>query len=55
MPDRPEAWLLTAARRNLLKVARHRRVTEDPTVTVLLPDDTFAAVEPPRCPTQGCG
>lgn len=50
VPDRPEAWLLTAARRNLLKVARHRRVTEDPTVTVLLPDDTSAAVEPPAVP-----
>ena len=50
VPDRPEAWLLTAARRNLLKVARHRRVTEDPTVTVLLCDDNSAAAEPPAVP-----
>ena len=26
VPERPDAWLLTAARRNLLKAARHRRV-----------------------------
>ena len=26
VPDRPEAWLLTAARRNLMHRARHRRV-----------------------------
>lgn len=50
VPGRPEAWLLTAARRNLLKAARHRRLTEDPAVTLLLPDDTTAAPEPAAVP-----
>ncbi len=50
VPERPEAWLLTAARRNLLKAARHRRLTEDPAVTVLLPDETTPATEPPAVP-----
>lgn len=50
VPDRPEAWLLTAARRNLLKVARHQRVVEDPAVTILLPDDTTEAAGPPEIP-----
>jgi RNA polymerase sigma-70 factor (ECF subfamily) len=39
VPDSPEAWLMTAARRKLLEMARHRRVTEDPAVTVLLGGD----------------
>jgi RNA polymerase sigma-70 factor (ECF subfamily) len=43
VPTSPEGWLLTAARRNLLKAARHRRVVEDPAVTVLLPDATTPA------------
>ncbi len=50
VPDRPEAWLLTAARRNLLKAARHRRLTADPAVTVLLPDETTAVTEPATVP-----
>lgn len=50
VPDRPEAWLLTAARRNLLKVARHQRVVEDPAVTVLWPDGTTEAAAEPDVP-----
>jgi RNA polymerase sigma-70 factor, ECF subfamily len=50
VPASPEGWLMTAARRNLLKAARHRRVTEDPTVTILLPDETTPASEPAAIP-----
>lgn len=50
VPASPEGWLLTAARRNLLKAARHRRVMEDPAVTALLPDDTTPAAELPTVP-----
>lgn len=45
VPANPQGWLLTAARRNLSKAARHRRVTEDPAVTVLLPSEGDAAPE----------
>lgn len=50
VPASPEGWLMTAARRNLLKAARHRRVTEDPTVTALLPDESTPADEAPAIP-----
>lgn len=50
VPASPEGWLLTAARRNLLKAARHRRVTEDPAVTALLPDEHTPAAERPAIP-----
>ncbi|MBC7781729.1 MAG: RNA polymerase subunit sigma-70, partial [Proteobacteria bacterium] len=36
VPASPEAWLTTAAKRNLLHAARHTRVIEDPAVTTLL-------------------
>jgi RNA polymerase sigma-70 factor, ECF subfamily len=36
VPASPEGWLMTAAKRNLLKAARHRRLTEDPAATALL-------------------
>ena len=35
VPRNPDAWLMTAARRNLLQAARHLRVELDPTVTIL--------------------
>ena len=46
IPDSPEAWLLTVARRELLQDARHARVAHDSAVQVLLAvgDDTPAAV-----------
>ena len=36
IPDSPDAWLLTVAKRQLLQVARHNQVRFDPAVTVLL-------------------
>ncbi len=35
VPDRPEAWLLTAARHQLLHRARHAKLARDPAVTIL--------------------
>jgi RNA polymerase sigma-70 factor (ECF subfamily) len=35
VPDAPDAWLLTVARRHLLQVARHDQVRFDPAVSVL--------------------
>jgi RNA polymerase sigma-70 factor (ECF subfamily) len=39
VPDAPEAWLLTVARRQLLQVARHDQVRFDPAVLVLFEQD----------------
>lgn len=50
VPASPEAWLMTAARRRLLMAARHRRVTEDPAFTALLPADGGAAEPAPAIP-----
>ncbi|RTL16082.1 MAG: RNA polymerase subunit sigma-70 [Burkholderiales bacterium] len=50
VPTSPEGWLMTAAKRNLLKMARRRRRDEDPTMTVLFPtehDEAPAAVAVP--------
>ena len=41
IPNAPEAWLLTVARREGLQVFRHERLRRDPRVTAML-DDTFA-------------
>jgi len=43
VPDAPDAWLLTAAKRRLLMAARRQRLAEDPTLTVLWPDEHAAA------------
>lgn len=43
VPLSPDAWLTTAARRNLLQAARHQRVVMDPAVTVLLAQDESSA------------
>lgn len=40
IPDSPDAWLLTAAKRNLLQMHRHRKVTEDPAVSILFAEET---------------
>jgi len=45
VPDAPEAWLLTAARRHLLQVARHQRVTQAPEVLALFDTETDAVTE----------
>ena len=41
IPDSPDAWLLSVAKRELLQVARHNKVRSDPAVTVLLAQETF--------------
>lgn len=50
VPDSPEAWLLTAAKRHLLMAARRRRLAEDPALTVLFSTDEVAAEEKPAIP-----
>jgi RNA polymerase sigma-70 factor, ECF subfamily len=47
VPASPDAWLLTAAKRNLLQNARHQRVVNDPASTILLPDDITEDSSPP--------
>ena len=39
VPDSPDAWLLTVAKRQLLQMARHDKVRFDPAVTTLLAKD----------------
>ena len=39
IPDSPDAWLLTVAKRQLLQVARHDKVRSDPALTILLEGD----------------
>ncbi len=39
VPDSPDAWLLTVAKRQLLQMARHDKVRFDPAVTALLTQD----------------
>ena len=43
VPAAPDAWLLSAAKRQLLMAARRRRLADDPTLTVLWPDEQAAA------------
>ena len=50
IPATPDAWLMTAAKRNLLQMVRHGKVEQDPLTTVLLPDlesETPATTELP--------
>lgn len=42
VPDAPDAWLLTAAKRRLLMAARRQRLADDPALTVLWPDEHAA-------------
>lgn len=39
VPASPQGWLMTAAKRNLLKGARRQRLAQDPTLTVLFPSE----------------
>ena len=39
VPDAPDAWLFTVAKRQLLQMARHDKVRFDPAVTALLAQD----------------
>lgn len=50
VPASPDAWLMTAAKRNLLQVARHQRLSRDPAVTVLLGDDSAPEASLPPLP-----
>ena len=50
VPDSPEAWLMTAARRNLLQMQRHSKVEQDPAALILLADDNTPAAELPAIP-----
>jgi RNA polymerase sigma-70 factor, ECF subfamily len=54
VPDAPEAWLLTAARRHLLQVARHQRVAQAPEVLALFDTETDIGTEamPEAVPDQ---
>jgi len=45
VPESPEAWLLTAAKRNLLMAARRQRLEDDPSVLTLLPGLTAEPVD----------
>ena len=38
VPVSPEAWLLTAAKRNLLMAARRKQVEIDPAISIILPE-----------------
>ncbi len=46
IPDAPDAWLLTVAKRQLLQLARHDKVRFDPAVTVLLEQDEYQQEAP---------
>ncbi len=50
VPDSPEGWLITTAKRNLLQAARRQRLAEDPALTILWPDEHAAVEEPPSVP-----
>jgi len=50
VPQAPDAWLLTAARRRLLMAARRQRLADDPTLTVLWPDEHAAAPDVAQLP-----
>jgi RNA polymerase sigma-70 factor, ECF subfamily len=52
VPDAPEAWLMTAAKRNLLQMHRHAAVESDPAATILLTDENTPATELPALPDQ---
>ncbi len=52
VPDAPEAWLMTAAKRNLLQMHRHAAVENDPAATILLVDENTPAPELPTLPDQ---
>ena len=52
VPDSPEAWLMAAAQRQLLQVARHRRVEDDPRNTAVLEPDRWAPDLPAGLPDE---
>jgi RNA polymerase sigma-70 factor (ECF subfamily) len=50
VPPSPEGWLLTTAKRNLLRAARRRRLADDPTLRVLWPSESSAQEDPRSLP-----
>lgn len=50
VPASPEGWLMTAAKRQLLMAARRRRLEEDPTLTVLWPNESTPLPPAPDLP-----
>ena len=52
VPDSPEAWLMTAARRNLLQMHRHNLVEQDPAATILLGREDTPAPGLPAFPDE---
>ncbi|TAG80589.1 MAG: RNA polymerase subunit sigma-70 [Betaproteobacteria bacterium] len=47
IPQDPDAWLLTVAKRQLLQAARHHKLAVDPAVTILLEKEQPAANQIP--------
>jgi RNA polymerase sigma-70 factor, ECF subfamily len=52
VPDSPEAWLMTAAKRNLMQMQRHAAVENDPSATILLVDQYTPAPQLPTLPDE---
>jgi RNA polymerase sigma-70 factor (ECF subfamily) len=52
IPDSPEAWLLTTAKRNLLMAARRQRLEDDPRVLMLLPELTVEPTDVKAIPDE---
>nr|MCU0869670.1 RNA polymerase subunit sigma-70 [Burkholderiales bacterium] len=52
IPQSPEGWLMTAAKRRMLNVARRRRLERDPAVTVLWPDADTPVPVPEAVPDE---
>jgi RNA polymerase sigma-70 factor (ECF subfamily) len=52
VPDSPEAWLMTAAKRNLLQAHRHRGVVDTHAVRERLEHDAPSTVDAPALPDE---
>ena len=52
VPQSPEAWLMTAAKRNVLQALRHSQVEHDPAATILLADENTPAPGLPAFPDE---
>ena len=50
IPASPEGWLMTAAKRQLLMAARRQRLEDDPTLTILWPDESTPLPAAPDLP-----
>lgn len=52
IPNAPDAWLMTVAKRNLLQMLRHAKVEQDPLVTVLWRSENTEALAAPNLPDE---